>query len=103
MASLPENRAQFSVDVKYLKRKGKKTTTLLNSDIFDKFRDDVKDEYEYEVGYIPEGFEHRPDLISNVFYGSPKYWWLVLLVNDINDPFEGLNQGDQILIPKLNK
>lgn len=103
MAKLPDNRAHFSVDAKYLTRKGRKTITVLNSDVFDKFVVKVKNEYQYEVGYIPEGFEHRPDLISNVFYGTPKYWWLLLLANDITDPFEGLNQGDQILIPKLNK
>ena len=50
---------------------------------------------------IPAGFEHRPDLISNVFYGSPSNWWLLMLVNGISDPFEGFNVRDRILIPKI--
>jgi hypothetical protein len=53
------------------------------------------------VGYIPAGYEHRPDLISNLFYGSPKNWWLLMLVNSVEDPFEGFNVGDSILIPKI--
>lgn len=53
------------------------------------------------VGYIPAGYAHRPDLISELFYSSPKYWWLVLLYNNISDPFEGLNVNDKILLPKL--
>ena len=57
--------------------------------------------FDYEVGYVPAGYEHRPDLISNVFYGTPKNWWLLMLVNSITDPFEGFNENDQILIPKI--
>lgn len=56
----------------------------------------------YDVGYIPAGFEHRPDLISNIFYNTPAYWWVILEVNNITDPFEGLNVGDRILIPKIS-
>jgi hypothetical protein len=51
------------------------------------------------VGKIPAGFEHRPDLISNLFFGTPGYWWYLMLVNGVTDPFEGFNSGDQILIP----
>jgi len=51
------------------------------------------------VGYIPTGYAHRPDLISNVFYGTTDNWWLIMEVNNITDPFEGLNAGDKIIIP----
>lgn len=56
---------------------------------------------EFEVGYIPKGYEHRPDLISMVFYDTPSYWWLILEANNIADPFEGLNENDRIIIPKI--
>jgi len=52
------------------------------------------------VGFVTAGFEHTPDLLSNVFYGSPDKWWLLMLVNNINDPFEGFKVQDRILIPK---
>ena len=52
-----------------------------------------------KIGYVPVGYEHRPDRISNLFYGTPDLWWVIMEVNGISDPFEGLNVGDQILIP----
>ena len=54
-----------------------------------------------DVGTVPVGFEHRPDLISNVFYGTPENWWLLMMANNVVDPFEGFNVGDTIIIPKL--
>ena len=55
----------------------------------------------YQTAYVINGYEHRPDLISDIFYNTPEYWWLILLYNNIDDPFEGLNVGDQIKIPNL--
>ncbi len=75
--------------------------TTLGSNTYDKFVENLDTQFEYEVGYIPAGAQHRPDIISQVFYGSVGYWWLIMLVNNISDPFEGLNVGDQIKIPKL--
>lgn len=46
--------------------------------------------------YIPAGYEHRPDLISNLFFGSPENWWVIMGMNGIFDPFESLNVGDRI-------
>tara|TARA_R110002051_G_scaffold240473_1_gene300954 strand:+ start:757 stop:1059 length:303 start_codon:yes stop_codon:yes gene_type:complete len=77
------------------------TTTILNTPEFDRLSQTLKTAYVYEVGYVPAGYEHRPDLISNVFYGSPKNWWLLMYVNGINDPFEGFNTNDRILIPQI--
>jgi hypothetical protein len=57
--------------------------------------------FSHDVGFIPAGYEHRPDLISNIFYGTPSYWWLLMEYNNIFDPFEGFNVGDRILIPKV--
>jgi len=57
--------------------------------------------FDYIVGYVPAGYEHRPDLISNLWFDTPNYWWLILLVNNISDPLEGLNSGDKVFIPKL--
>ena len=77
------------------------TTTILNTSEFDNLSKNLDTAYEYEIGYVPAGYEHRPDLISNVFYGSPKNWWLLMYVNGINDPFEGFKTDERILIPKL--
>jgi hypothetical protein len=69
--------------------------------VFDNFLDNLDRSFEVEYGYVPAGFEHRPDLIANVFYGSPKNWWLLCVINNIVDPFEGFNVGERIAIPKL--
>lgn len=101
MASLGKNRGQFSLDYTTLTRDNKTTTTILNSDLFDGILQNLDTSYEYEVAFVPPGYEHRPDLISNVFYGTPRNWWLLMLVNGISDPFEDFNVGQRILIPKI--
>tara|TARA_R110002020_G_scaffold16023_2_gene56833 strand:- start:192 stop:500 length:309 start_codon:yes stop_codon:yes gene_type:complete len=50
-------------------------------------------------GKIPFGFNHRPELISNLFLNKPSLWWLVCERNSIFDVFEQLNAGDPIDIP----
>jgi glutathionyl-hydroquinone reductase len=79
--------------------KGKTIVTSLNSKL-DEFIDNLKNR-EFEVGYIPAGYEHRPDLISNLFYNTVTYDWMILMFNNIKDPFQELNVGDRILLPKL--
>jgi len=87
-------------EVKYT-HKGKVVNSSVGSNSIDRITKYSNSIFKYDVGYIPAGFEHRPDRISNLFYGTPSYWWLILLVNNIPDSFEGLGVGDRILIPKL--
>lgn len=101
MTSLGTNRGPYSIDSMIVSHKDAVITTIVNSIPFDNIIKNIETNYEYEVGYIPEGYEHRPDLISNLFYGSPSNWWLLMLVNNISDPFEGFYVNQRILIPKL--
>ena len=101
MASLGKNRGPYSLDVNKVRHRNVLTTTIVNTPKFDSILSDLDSSYEYEVGYVPNGYEHRPDLISNVFYGTPKNWWLLMLVNSISDPNEGFKINDKILIPKM--
>lgn len=55
----------------------------------------------HSIGVIPPGYEHRADLIANLFYGSPTLDWVVLWTNNISDPFQQLNVGDRIKIVDL--
>jgi hypothetical protein len=91
----------YSIAVSSVLHRNAKVTTILNTKKFDNILENLDTAYTYEVGYVPAGFEHRPDLISNVFYGSPSNWWLLMLVNNISDPFEGFKVQDRILIPKV--
>jgi len=96
-----KDRGPYGLDEVRVQHRNIITNTIVNADKFDVLLDDLDTAYSYEVGYIPAGYAHRPDLISNLFYGTPKNWWLLMLVNSINDPFEGFNEGDRILIPKI--
>ncbi len=93
-------KSQFSLGSVDYTHKGKIIPSNVGSPVFDTFISNIEDTLELTVGHIPAGFEHRPDLISNLFYGNASYWWLIMLVNNIADPFEGLNVGDRILLPK---
>ena len=101
MTSLGKNKGPYSLDVNMVKHRNVTTTTILNTPKFDSILADLGSAYNYEVGYIPAGYEHRPDLISNVFYGTPKNWLLLMLVNGISDPGEGFRVNQKIIIPKF--
>lgn len=81
--------------------KGSSVTTTVGHPYHDYITQFSNSVYSYKVGFVPLEFQHRPDLISNAFYGTPIYWWLIMLVNNVSDPFEGFNVGDKILIPNL--
>jgi len=100
MASLGSNRGPYSKDAVRVEHRDAVTTTIFNSKPFDTIIKNLPDAYDYEVGFVPAGFEHRPDLISNVFYGTPDKFWLLMLVNNVADPAEGFNVNDRILIPR---
>lgn len=43
----------------------------------------------------------RPDLISYRMYQTVEYWWLILLYNQVLDPFAELKVGDLLYIPNI--
>ena len=101
MASLGINRGPYSLDAVKVRHRGATITTIVNSPKFDRLITGQKNRKRYEVGYVPNGYAHRPDLISHVFYDTPDKWWQLMLSNNITDPFEGFKLNERILIPKL--
>ena len=99
MTSLGENRGPYELGYKLVNHRNAQISTIVNTPYFDNYIINMSRNTNYEVGYIPQGYQHRPDLISSLFYGSPKNWWLLMLVNNITDPFEGFKVNEQILIP----
>ena len=77
--------------------KGKKVVSSINSKSFESSLRELLS-MSKKVGVIPPGFEHRADLISNLFYGTPSLDWVILWVNSISDPFQQLNVGDRVVI-----
>ncbi len=96
-----KNSGPYAIASNTVRHRGVLTKTIVNTPVYDSIISNLDSSYAYDVGYIPAGYEHRPDLISNLFYGSPSNWWLLMLVNSINDPNEGFKQNDRILIPKI--
>jgi hypothetical protein len=44
----------------------------------------------------------RPDLVSaSVYNGNIQYWWVILLFNDIRDPFSEMVSGMLLKIPNV--
>lgn len=80
--------------------KNKKVVSSINSFEIETYLNNLQN-FEYEIAIIPAGFEHRADLISNVFYNTPTLDWLICWANNIDDPFQKLNAGDELKIPKL--
>lgn len=44
--------------------------------------------------------ENRLDIISNAYYGTPKYWWVIADANYIIDPFD-VPVGTSLRIPPI--
>jgi hypothetical protein len=89
----------YKISNKVVTHRGKTLVTSLNSKL-DEFIAGLQAR-EMDVGYIPAGYEHRPDLISDLFYDTVTYDWMILMFNNIKDPFQELNVGDRVLLPKI--
>ena len=99
---LVQDRGPYELGELVVKHRNTTVNTIVHSEGHDRLLENLDTSYEYEVGFVPEGYAHRPDLIANVFYGDPSMWWLLMEVNSISDPFEGFKVNDRILIPKLS-
>ena len=44
--------------------------------------------------------ENRLDIIANIYYGTPRYWWVIAIANYIIDPFD-VPIGSYLRIPPL--
>jgi len=82
-----------------MQHKNKYTTTSVGSE-YDLFVRTLHSRNS-KRGKVPAMVAYRPDLISNIFYNSPGYWWYIMQYNGITDPFEELGPGKPISIPDL--
>ena len=95
----PLDTARYKKGVVSYFHRGRTTTSTVGSQDFDNYIKSVSTGT-YALGRVPAGYELRPDLISNLFFGDTDSWWKLMIINNINDPFEGLKVGNQILLPK---
>lgn len=54
--------------------------------------------YVVEAGDIP-----RPDLISYKLFKDPAFFWVILWLNGISDPFEGIYPGMTLRVPTARR
>jgi len=82
-----------------INHKGKKIPTSVGSRSYESLYSGVNVGVGLRMGKIPTGYGHRPDLIANLFMGTPSEWWSICEVNAIFDVFEQLKTGDAIRVP----
>jgi hypothetical protein len=58
----------------------------------------------YEPSYYRTNSDDvaRPDLISYKVYKTVKYWWLICIVNSINNPLIDIEEGMILKIPSIH-
>ena len=79
-------------------------TDIGNGDEYDHLHNNLsKFKMTYPVQYyrITEEDTMRPDMISYKAYGSVAYWWVVMLVNGVQDVLTDINVGDLLKIPNI--
>lgn len=52
---------------------------------------------------VPQHLRGRPDLISNLAYGTPDLWWVIYEFNGIRDPLFELTTGTVLRIPAIDR
>jgi hypothetical protein len=82
-----------------ISHKGKNITTSVGSRRYESLYSGANVGAGLRMGNIATGYAHRPDLIANLFLGTPSQWWVICETNAIFDVFEQLKSGDVIRLP----
>tara|TARA_Y100000310_G_C20591788_1_gene768463 strand:+ start:246 stop:551 length:306 start_codon:yes stop_codon:yes gene_type:complete len=96
--SLYDAKSHYSIGADSIVHRGKVTKTIVTNLEANNFVANM-DSIKSKIGFIPRAYANRPDLISNIFYASPRSWWLLSMINNWSDPFENFNVGQRITIP----
>jgi hypothetical protein len=57
-----------------------------------------------DIQYIVENrYANRLDLISAIFYGEPRYAWVIAQYNNILDPFTEVSAGRILILPSFDR
>tara|TARA_R110000744_G_scaffold279245_1_gene391502 strand:- start:201 stop:509 length:309 start_codon:yes stop_codon:yes gene_type:complete len=92
--------SRYNYGVVSQEHKGVVTTTAVGTPYFDSFNPVLTSPTGFKLGNIPIQFSHRPDLISHSFFKTPGYWWYIMMLNNLVDPFEDLATGDDLILPR---
>ncbi len=79
-------------------------TTEVNAKALEWWERNVYTRFDDDRAYVVEKkFEGRLDLITDLFLGEPRYWWVVAMYNNILDPNAELFEGAVVYIPSVDK
>lgn len=67
--------------------------------VFGLLQDPVIPDQSDQLYVVTQPGVRRLDAISSLFYSTPHLWWVVALVNRINDPLLGVPFGTKLRIP----
>ena len=81
-----------------LNHKGRKVTTTVGSTLHENYLAALQS-LPFGEGFVPAGYAHRPDLISNLFFNGVGAWTTVMEINGLFDPFESLKLSDRVRLP----
>lgn len=76
--------------------KGKLIQTSVGNSDADKFVQKINAKRSSSYVFIPNGLEHRVDLLSNQIYDTPGKLWLICLSSNKFDVFEDFDIGSKI-------
>ena len=48
---------------------------------------------------IPDGFQYRPDNLSQYYYNDPTYYWIFYYVNNLEKGIEDFCVGKELIVP----
>jgi len=74
-----------------------KETKFLNLFRSYKLNDEVQTDVVFFETYEVSNGEFWDDISYNI-YGTPQLWWVIALINNIVNPFEELEEGDNIKV-----
>lgn len=67
--------------------------------VFGQLRDPVVPDASDQLYVVTQPGQRRLDAISSLFYSTPHLWWVIALVNRMNDPLLGMPYGTELRIP----
>ena len=86
----------YSLGYNEVEHKGKKIRTIVGNTEADNYIVRLNQQPNSAYTSIPNGLEHRPDLLANQVYDDPNKLWLVCLSSNRFDVFEDFDVGAKI-------
>ena len=86
----------YSIGFDVYEHKGRKIRSTVGNIDADSYVQSITNRQSNAYTFIPNGLEHRPDLLANEVYGDSKKIWMVCLASNRFDVFEDFDVGAKI-------